>query len=459
MNKLMMGLLLLCYMAAFVQAEDKKVLQKDNQPVAQAAEKISPMTVEQCVKYAYTHSPDLKRLELRMANRKFDTVIAKAAFDLGLSLTSKRNTESQVDTHTVSLNQEIPGGFNLKVSGSGQVNDISNTQSADLSVALSKVLLGGGSIEESMQGIRDGLVNELISLNNIRKEKRNINFRVKRQFYRIIRNLQGLEIQLRRLERSKKNLEHAKERERPLDIATAEIDIPETELNVLAAKRRIATELDSLKVLMGMPADREIKISEKFDFKLEAPSLKQDLLYAEKFEESFVNNELEKRKLERSLRIRQSATDVDLSIKLEHNVASEGDETANLNGRDEQVLTMNLNWDLGQRADNALFAKAKNDLDDNAVGKYILRQQKMRTLRDLERRLDETEKSVTIQQLRIKLNERQVELFKDRWENGEIDILEYIRSQNRLEDSKVQLINLKTNYMEFLAEYLFEVGK
>ena len=48
---------------------------------------------------------------------------------------------------------------------------------------------------------------------------------------------------------------------------------------------------------------------------------------------------------------------------------------------------------------------------------------------------------------------------KDRWENGEIDILEYIRSQNGLEDSRVQLINLKTSYMELLAEYLFEVGK
>ena len=69
---------------------------------------------------------------------------------------------------------------------------------------------------------------------------------------------------------------------------------------------------------MGMPADRVINISEKFDFKLAQPLLKEDLLYAEKFEESFVNNELEKRKLERSLRIRQTAKDVDLSLSFLH---------------------------------------------------------------------------------------------------------------------------------------------
>jgi len=455
MNKIL-SVLMACAVALSAQEPIKL---KALSAKASEADQKKKLSVENCIEYAYKNSPELKRLDLRLSNRKYDTIIAKAAFDLGISLRSQQNTETLVDSHSLTLNQQIPGGFSLNVNGRTSFNDISNTQDANLSIVLSKVLLGGGSLEDSLENVRDGLVDELIARNNIRREKRNISFRVKRQFYRIIRNTQGLDIQQRRLQRSKKNLEHAKERDKPLDIATAEIDIPETELNVLAAQRRIATELDTLKVLMGMPADNSIQISEEFSFKEVQPSLKEDLMFAEKFEERFVNNELNKEKIKRDVRIAKERNNVDLSVSLAHNVASEGPDSANLHGRDEQVLALNLSWDLGQRADKARLAIRKNNLDDNAVEKYILRQSKMRTLRDLNRRLIENGKSVKIQELRIKLNDRQVELFKDRWENGEIDILEYIRSQNRLEDSKVEHINLKSNYMELLAEYLFEVGK
>ena len=44
-------------------------------------------------------------------------------------------------------------------------------------------------------------------------------------------------------------------------------------------------------------------------------------------------------------------------------------------------------------------------------------------------------------------------------ENGEIDILEFQRSQTNYEDSRIDLINLKTTYMERLAEYTYEIGR
>ena len=55
--------------------------------------------------------------------------------------------------------------------------------------------------------------------------------------------------------------------------------------------------------------------------------------------------------------------------------------------------------------------------------------------------------------------ETRLELYDDRWQNGEIDILEFIRSQNDLESSRIQLINLQTTYMELLGEYDFTVGR
>lgn len=434
-----------------LNGQEKENVPKENE--------LPALTLKQCIEYALKNSPDLKKLKLNYSDSKYDTIIARAAFDLGITVVSSRGDEDRENSHRVTLAQEIPGGFTLSTTGRLDTDEISNTQQSDLSVTLSKILLGGGTLEESLQGIRDGLVDELISLNTVNREKRNIRFRVERQFYRIIRNIQGLEIQKRRLERAKKNLEHAKERDKPIDIATAEIEIPENELSLITANRRIESELDNLKVIMGLPPDNKIKINEGFEYKTMELKLEDDLFFAEKNEETFINNALRKEKAERAVRIANSRTNVDLSLDVTHSIDSSGTVNADLRGRNDQVISLNLSFDLGQRADKARLAKSKNSLEENSVDRYILRQNKMRTLRELQRTIEETGKAVVIQEQRITLSERQLELYKDRWENGEIDILEYIRSQNSLEDSKVRLINLKTTYMELLSEYLFEVGK
>ena len=59
----------------------------------------------------------------------------------------------------------------------------------------------------------------------------------------------------------------------------------------------------------------------------------------------------------------------------------------------------------------------------------------------------------------MKLGEGRAEIYADRWENGEIDILEYIRSQNDLENSRIELIRLKTTYMELVGAYQFTTGR
>jgi len=38
-------------------------------------------------------------------------------------------------------------------------------------------------------------------------------------------------------------------------------------------------------------------------------------------------------------------------------------------------------------------------------------------------------------------------------------ILEFIRSQNDLENNRIQLINQRTTYLDLLGEYMFAVGK
>ncbi|MCM8532550.1 MAG: TolC family protein [Lentisphaeraceae bacterium] len=417
------------------------------------------LTVEECFTYALENSPEIKKRLFNLSNSEYDTQIQRAVFDLSLSGGAARNLEYKENSSDLTLSQELPGGVDISASGSLDSDDQENSQDSSLSLAISKKLLGGGSLEESLQGYRDSLVQELINRNRLSREKRNIRSEIQSLFYQIIQNKQSLEVEKRRLESAKKNLEHAIERDKPLDIATAKIEIPETELNLIRAERQIQANYDELKVLIGMSPDKTIGINEEFNFELLKTEIYKDLEYAEGNDELFINNALSKEILDRDLRVKKEKTQIDLSLSFQQNFRNSDSDNANLGGNDDQVVSLNFGWDFGRRSDKARLAQSKNNLDENTVDRYILRQNKFRQLRGFVRDIDETAKSIVIQEQRIALNQTQIELYKDRWENGEIDILEYIRSQNNLESSRVQLIRLKTNYMDLVNRYLFEVGK
>lgn len=422
-------------------------------------EDVKKFTVDECFDYALKHSPEIKKRIFSLSNSKHDIDIQRAVFDLSLSGGGSRNMENETNSSSLVLNQEVPGGVNVTAAGDLDSDDDDGTDKGALSLTISKQILGGGSIEESLQDYRDSLIDELISRNLLEREKRDIKSDIQSIFYEIIENLQSLEVERRRLESAKKNLEHAIERDKPLDIATAKIEIPQTELNLIRAERTIQSNLDDLKVLIGMSPDEKLLINEEFSYEILKFNVEEDLMYAEDNDELFINNGLSKEILERDVRVKKERTQIDVDLRFQQRFVNEGENTANLRGNDEQVISINFGWEFGRRADKARLAKSKNRLDENTVDLYILRQNKFRSLRGIARDLEETEKSITIQEQRIALNETQIELYKDRWENGEIDILEYIRSQNNLESSRVQLIRLKTNYMNLVNRYNFEVGK
>ena len=81
-----------------------------------------------------------------------------------------------------------------------------------------------------------------------------------------------------------------------------------------------------------------------------------------------------------------------------------------------------------------------------------------RDITSLASRVREAEITVRLQDERVAVLEQQLRLFQDRWENGEIGILEYVRSQNTLEDARVQALTQRLRYLELLAEYDFSVG-
>ena len=163
-------------------------------------------------------------------------------------------------------------------------------------------------------------------------------------------------------------------------------------------------------------------------------------------------------KLDRAYQIAGKDLLPDLNLVYNRNLDSSGTNT-NLHGEDNQTISLNFSWTIGNRRERASKAIAKNNINDYKADLFILKQRKIQRLRELDRRLQESVRAIAIQEEQIKANEFRQEVFRIRWTNNEISILEYVRAQNDLQSARVQLINLQTSYMTLQAEYLFEAAK
>lgn len=420
---------------------------------------IPTWSLQQCIDYALKHSPSLERQKITVRSQKFQTVIEKARFDWSVSASdSYAFAKPESNAANITLNKEFQSGVNVRAGlNASHVNNSDYTDTA-LAIQISKQILGGGNALETRYNLEASLIDELIQLNNLKRAERRLILDVTLAYYTIIRAQQSLTVKERALENAKRNLLLTREREKPLDILTAELRIPNNELQVNSAIRSIANGIDTLKEIIGYDVDKQLNITGQFDYQVKDVNPQDDLEFAEENLESILNNKLEKTKLKWLLEIRDSNTLPDLVLSATHRQRGDGDNY-NLNGDDEQILSLSFNWTIGRRADLARLQIAHNNVQRNNSESYSLKQEITANIGNYKRRLDEYARAVELQERQCELLKRQEELYKDRWENGEIDILELVRTQTDLENSYVDLIGSKINYLELLANYQFLIGK
>ena len=411
-------------------------------PVLLLAEETPKWTLQQCIDYALEHSPSLERQKLSTNSQTLQTVIEKAAFDWSISASDTYNIQNpNSNSATIGLQKDFQNGFGYCYVPYFDVNGW-----VDLSDTYAKY-----NLEAS-------LIDELISQNTLKRAQRQLILNVTLAYYTIIRAQQSLTVKQRALENAKQNLLITKEREKPLDILTAELRIPNNELSVNSAKRTIANGLDSLKELMGYDVAKPLDITGDFTYEVQTIIPENDLEFASDNLESIINNRLEKKKVEWLVKIRESNKLPDVTLSATHRQHGDGD-SYNLDGKDDQVIGVSLNWTIGRRADIARYEIAQNNLARNNSEYFTLCQELSANISSYKRRLDEYARAVELQELQCNLIRRQEELYRDKWENGEIDILELVRTQTDLENSYVDLSDSKINYLELLANYMFLIGK
>ena len=425
-----------------------------------------PMPLADCVDYALGHSRELQTKRIAEENQKLTTLMNRARFAFNIDTEA---SDAEGDTSAgITLKKEIVGGVDVSSTykttrdSGGDEDETTDT----FSLRISKVILGGGSVRESRLDIDNSLIDEVVRLNELNKFKRQLRHTVTKAYYDVIRNTQTLKVWDLRLKRAKKNLEHAIERENPLDIATARIEVPENESSRLSAERRIESSLDVLKEAMGMDVTNRLSIDQKFAFEPEKINVTNDTVFSFRNHEDLLNSRLERKKLENEARVKGAKVWPEVSLwgnasRTVQDTTDDADSTTEEEDDDDTDYSagLSLSWEIGSRTAKATHMKLLNDIRSKALSTYTLEQQKSKEIRDLGRRLDEALRLVRLQEEKMAINQRRVELYSDRWQNGEIDILEYIRSQNDLENTRIRLITQKTAYMELLSQYRFSIGK
>ena len=422
------------------------------------ANEVKKYSLDECIAYAMEHSPVLAKQNLTVMNQKLQTVIEQAAFDFKLTGGHTQHAQAGTGDTSVTLSKEFESGFDVKSWVSSVRENGVGVKSSYVAVQVSKSILGSGRAAEVRYSLDASMLDEISTYNTWNRARRKLAQDVKVAYYGIIQAQQSLLVKERALKNAEHTLALTKEREKPLDIMTAQIRIPENELAVNTAKRAILNGLDSLKELIGMEVTEPFDITGEFDYQVKDQDLKKDLDFAQDNLETFINNRLERRKLMMQEEIYDNKTIPDVKLSATHYKYGDGDGF-NFNGREEQVIALNFTWNLGRNAELARLQTSRNKLESNQHDYFILQQELKTSVIGFHRRLLESADAVRLQESICDFQRRKEELYKDKWENGEIDILELVRTQTDLENANVSLIEKKMTYLQLLANYEYTVGR
>ncbi|WFB34424.1 TolC family protein [Kiritimatiellota bacterium B12222] len=417
-----------------------------------AQETLEVYSLEDCHRFAVQYSPALARQRLTYSNLVEAVEVVKAIYDPSLQISQAWQDEDDPQRTTAVLRQQLPADLDVALTARREVLD--NEDYTSYALSLSKTLLGGGTFLEAKLPLERAWIEKAKQANILSLEQRQLRLGVTNDFYAVVRNQLTLHLRELQVERSKKNLEHAMIKEDPLDIATAKLQIPENELAVISSKRQIANSRLFLTERVGLPVAEPLNVNTQLVFEIRPFNMEQDLASALENHEEILNArmDVELNHMEAKVARTRRYPEVRAALSMEENDAPASSDS---NMRAEIVLE--LPW--LDRSDRAEARRRENDLKQSELTLYSVKQRVEQQIKSIAVQVVEAERSVVLSAERLLVLEQQFTLYQDRWDNGEIGILEFVRSQNDLENARVQLVTKQTEYLELRAEYDFKIGK
>jgi outer membrane protein TolC len=418
----------------------------------------SPLTLDlnSGLDLALSHSPRHRQALIELEQTRLSELIQRAEHDPTLTASVDQQLEAETRQHRGTLKQSFYGGLSLSTSLSHSEKPL-DPDSRDWTLSLSKSLLKGGSWVETRQALMASIRASLKQVNTYRIARRKLLLDVRKLYYDIEEKRQTLKIQELRLERAKKNLEHALEKDEPMDIAIAKLEVPRNEISLLRSRMNLSTDLESLRVILGLPLETQISVPP-----LELPKpgevdLPSDLNVMLHQHEDILNSQLDLAHQKRLVRIRKWELTPSLSLSASINHSGEGPLTEM--EQDEKSVGLDLSWPLGIRQEWNRMKSARLELRNQELALARERLEKSANLRRLHRNILEAIEALHLQEETVKLENFRVKLYRDRWQEGQINILEMVRSEGDFENSKVDLISRRLRYIRSVEDYHFAVGR
>jgi outer membrane protein TolC len=411
-----------------------------------------PFSLPELQAFADEFSPELSRQRLAYSNLVESVLIAKTKYDPRFQIRRGWQETDDPERTTGTISQTLPADLDVRLTARNETRN--DEDLTNLAVNLSKTLLGGGSFLESRLPVERAWIQEAREANTLSLDRRRLQLTVAQRYYAVVRNLLTLRLRELQLERARRNLEVAIAKEDPLDIATAELRIPESELDVLRVERFIEDSTLELAETIGLPVSQPLPVSTNLVYEVRPYSLEQDVDHALENHERILNARLSLKLNELEARVARSRNLPELRVEATYEEQEgAGDSTS------EARADLIVEWPWLDRQDRAQTRQRLHDVRSAELGVFQAEQSVRKNIESVAAQLVEAEKSVELGRQRVKVLERQLILYQDRWENGEINILEYVRSQNDLENAKVQLVTQQARYMELRAEYDFLTGR
>lgn len=416
-------------------------------------------TIEQCIDYAYRNSPTLALAGLNVEGQDSTLLNLRSKFDPKLTHSQTYRVEDKQHISNTSLNTKVYGGFDIGSSFGSRTTQDTGTKSSSFSLSLSKTILGGASFTAEEIALISGEIEHLKVMNNFNDTKRRLRYQIAQAFYTVIRNKNTLSIQKLRLKQAEKNLEHALLREEPLDIASAKVQLPARKISVESTEKSLQLSIDSLKLLIGKEIHEKLNLDTSFEYQPINSSLDNSIKNGLEHDVNLMNLKLTL-KLQKD-QISNAKEGIWPKIKLNATMSDSksGDSDFwELKKTYSQSIGVSINYSLFQKSRKSALKTARINSDKTKINIFQRQQERTKTIKELWLQMQEEKKNIALQEQVIKVSEMRLNLFKDRWENGEIDILEVIRSENEFQNFKVELIKLKTFYMSNLAKYNYYLG-
>ena len=412
---------------------------------------VEPLTLRDLQAFAEQFSPDQTRQRLTYSNLVESVTIGKTKFEPRFQVRRSWQETDDPERTTGTITQTLPADLDLRLTARNETRG--GDSFSDYALNLSKTILGGGTFLESRLPVERAWINEAREANRLSLEQRRLRLTVARQYYAVVRHVLTLRLRELQLERAKQNLEHAIAKEDPLDIATAELRVPESELDVLTAQRLIESSTLDLAETIGLPVSQPLNVSTNLVYEVRPFTVDRDLLHALENHETILNARLglELDRMEAKVARSRNWPEVRLEATFEE---QDGPGENSSETRAEVVL----DWPWMDRQDRAETRQRDVDVQSSELAVFEAEQTVRKDIETTKAQLVEAEQAVELRRDRVQVLERQLELYQDRWENGEINILEFVRSQNDYENAKVQLVTQQARYMELRAEYDFLTG-